>query len=474
MTHTLTAQETQTAHSQKNLVALSSVLAAVFLTGIKLVVGLATGSLGILSEAAHSLLDLVAAVATLVAVRVSGHPADNSHNYGHGKVENLSALFETILLLATCVWIIYEAIQRLFFREVLVETSIWSFIVMGTSIIIDYSRSRALMHAAKKYDSQALEADALHFSTDIWSSSVVIIGLGVVAFARWQGILWLEKADALAALGVAGIVVYVSMQLGWRTIVGLLDGVPVGLREDVVRAAQVPGVVEVKRARVRRSGPESFADIVLTVAPNTPLEKAHEISNQAQQAVQNVLPRADVIVQVDPGLVASDGLVETVRLLAMRQSLGVHSIHLYDMAGARTLEMHLEVPDSWRMAEAHREATRFEEALQTAIPGLDEVVTHIEPAGDDSATHFASPEDEARLSQAVMETAARIGVACQPHQIHVRRVEDELVLSFHCSIDPMIDIAGAHAISEQMERELRHQVPELERVVIHLEPSEEG
>jgi cation diffusion facilitator family transporter len=474
MVSTQNSQEQKIAQAQKNFVALSSVIAAVFLTGIKLVVGLATGSLGILSEAAHSLLDLVAAAATLVAVRVSGQPADSSHNYGHGKVENLSALFETVLLLATCVWIIYEAIQRLFFREVFVETSIWSFIVMGVSIVIDFSRSRALMHAAKKYDSQALEADALHFSTDIWSSSVVIVGLGIVAIAHWLGIGWLEKADALAALGVAGIVVYVSMQLGWRTVVGLLDGVPSGIREEVLRAAQVPNVVEVKQARVRRSGPETFADIVLTVAPNTPLEKAHAIAEQAREAVQLVLPRADVVVQVDPGIAAADGLVDTVRLQAMRQGLGVHGIHLYEMGGARTLEMHLEVPDTLRMAEAHQRATRFEEALQAAIPGLDEVVTHIEPAGDDSSTHSASPEDEARLSEAVLQTAKRMGVTCQPHQIHVRRVEDELVLSFHCLIDPAADVAAAHALSEQMERALRLEVPELERVVIHLEPTEEG
>ena len=206
------------ADREKHWVALSSVLAAIFLTGMKLVVGLMTGSLGILSEAAHSGLDLVAAVVTLFAVRISGRPADREHTYGHGKVENLSALFETVLLLVTCIWIIYEAIQRLFFKEVLVEASIWAFVIMGVSIVIDFSRSRALARVAKKYQSQALEADALHFSTDIWSSSVVIGGLLLVRGADWLGLAWLTKADALAAMGVAGIVVYISAQLGQRTI----------------------------------------------------------------------------------------------------------------------------------------------------------------------------------------------------------------------------------------------------------------
>ena len=172
----MTASAGSAAEREKRLVALSSVLAAIFLTSMKIVVGLLTHSLGILSEAAHSGLDLIAAAVTLFAVRLSDRPPDREHPYGHGKIENLSALVETLLLLATCVWIIYEAIDRLFFKSVHVEASIWSFIVMGTSIGIDVTRSRALMRTAKKHNSQALEADALHFSTDVWSSSVVIAG----------------------------------------------------------------------------------------------------------------------------------------------------------------------------------------------------------------------------------------------------------------------------------------------------------
>src|SRR5512136_220588 len=207
----------ETAQKEKRSVALLSVLAAVGLTTFKLVVGLLTNSLGILAEAAHSGLDLVAAAMTYFAVRVSDRPADKEHTYGHGKVENLSALFETLLLLATSAWIIYEAIQRLFYVTVKVETSIWSFIVMGTSIIIDVTRSRILYRAARKFKSQALEADALHFSTDIWSSSVVILGLIGLTIAHFvPGMDWMQKADAIAALVVAIIVIHISGQLGWR------------------------------------------------------------------------------------------------------------------------------------------------------------------------------------------------------------------------------------------------------------------
>ena len=378
---------------EKHWVALSSVLAAIFLTGMKLVVGLMTGSLGILSEAAHSGLDLVAAVVTFFAVRISGRPADREHTYGHGKVENLSALFETVLLLVTCIWIIYEAIQRLFFKEVLVEASIWAFVVMGISIVIDFSRSRALARVAKKYDSQALEADALHFSTDIWSSSVVIGGLLLVRGADWLGLAWLAKADALAAMGVAGIVVYVSAQLGRRTIAALLDAVPGGVQDQIVNAIrdEVEGVLGVTRVRVRRSGPEAFADVTLRVSRDVPLERAHDIAAEAEGAVRKILPAADVVVHVDPVRAEDEGTVTTVRLLAEKHGLNAHDIHVYDVAGRRSLAVHLEVNQEMRVGEAHEKATKFEQALRAALPGIDQIVTHIEPTGDVMALQRATP-----------------------------------------------------------------------------------
>jgi cation diffusion facilitator family transporter len=455
---------------EKRRVALTSVIAAVFLTGMKLTVGLATGSLGILSEAAHSALDMVAAAVTLLAVRLSGRPASSRYTYGHGKIENLSALFETLLLLVTCVWIIYEAIQRLFFRSVAVEANLWSFLVMAISILIDFSRSRVLAHAAKKYGSQALEADALHFSTDIWSSSVVIGGLTLVSLSHALSMNWLMKADAMAALGVACIVVYVSVQLGRRTIDGLLDGVPAGLREDVFRAAKVPGVMEVRRVRVRRSGAEAFVDVVLVVAPNTPLERAHQVVKQARDSVQEILPNADVVVEVNPGTPGTEGLVDTVRRMAARQGLGVHSVHLYDVPGSRLLEMHLEVSESLRLDEAHGQAALFEESLRAALPTLTEIVTHIEPAGDATSLQAASPEDENRLLQSIHEVSQTLGVRCDPHEVNVRRVEGDLVVTFHCAFDPSTAIRDAHTLTEQFERALRIRVPELGRVVIHVEP----
>lgn len=287
---------------EKNQAALSSVIAAIGLTSFKIIVGIATGSLGILAEAAHSSLDLVAALVTFFAVRISGKPADAEHRYGHGKVENLSALFETLLLLVTCVWIIYEAVNRLFFKSVVVQISFWSFLVMGVSIAIDYTRSRILFRAARKYKSQALEADGLHFSTDIWSSSVVIFGLICVTIGKFfPNLALLEKADSIAALGVAVIVIYVSIQLGMRTITGLLDSAPRGSVEKIKMGVEsLPGVTNCHNVRVRTSGPHLFVDVHVLVDGNQTLYEAHALTEKIETRIRELLPESDVIVHPEP------------------------------------------------------------------------------------------------------------------------------------------------------------------------------
>ena len=286
---------------EKRAVAFSSVIAAILLTVTKLIVGFSTNSLGILSEAAHSGLDLVAAGVTLWAVRVAGIPADRQHTYGHGKVENLSALFETLLLLGTCGWIVYEAVERLTSKaSPIVDASVWAFGVVLLSILVDITRSRALMRVARKYDSQALEADALHFSTDIWSSGVVLVGLIAVKLAEPLGLPWLYSADAMAALGVAAIVFVVSLRLARRSVDDLLDAVAPEMVDTVRTAASVQGVLGVGQARVRRSGPDCYADVTVLVAPNLEVSAAHEIANAVERAVSDAVPRVKTMVHVEP------------------------------------------------------------------------------------------------------------------------------------------------------------------------------
>ena len=291
-----------TGNQEKNIAALNSVAAAFLLTGLKVVVGLLSGSMGILAEAAHSGLDLAAAIVTCLAVRAASKPPDRDHAYGHGKVENLSALVETLLLLATCAWIIRESLHRLTSQHADVDASIWAFAVMGISIAVDVSRSRMLYRVAAKHRSQALEADALHFSTDIWSSAVVILGLLGVRLAGWYpGLGFLMQADAVAALIVAGIVVVVSGRLGVRTIHALLDSSPPGVDDKITAVvAAVDGVFDCHAIRVRHSGPYYFVDLHITVDGEQSLRLAHELTERVEHAVEAILPGADVTVHPEP------------------------------------------------------------------------------------------------------------------------------------------------------------------------------
>lgn len=456
------------ADREKHSVALYSVLAAVVLTAAKLVIGLWTNSLGILSEAAHSGLDLMAAGMTLWAVSVSSRPPDRDHAYGHGKVENLSALFETLLLLVTCVWIIWEAAQRLFFHDVHVEVNAWSFAVVLFSIAIDYSRSRALQRVAVKYQSQALEADALHFTTDIWSSCVVFFGLIGVLASRRLGLPWLAQADALAALGVAAIVIWICYKLGRKSIDDLLDAAPRELHDKVAAAARVEGVAQVRQVRVRRSGPAVFADVIITVSHETPLERAHETADRAEAAVRAILPGADVVVHVEP-CADDDGPVTMARVLAARHGLGAHGIRLNEAAGRLSMELHLEVREDLSLDEAHRLASRFEADLRGRVPRLDCVVSHIEPAAERLLSR-SDPEGERRVRRSLGAFAAAESIPLEPHELKVSSAGGELSLTMHCVLPPQTPIGKAHELTVRLEKHLRAEVPELGRAVIHVEP----
>ena len=279
---------------EKNRVAFVSVVAAIFLTLLKIVVGVMTGSLGILSEALHSGLDLVAAVITWVSVRISDKPADKQHQYGHGKVENVSALMETILLLIACVWIVWEATRRLTTGNTGIEVNVWAYVVVITSIIVDVTRSRALSRVAKKYNSQALEADALHFSTDIWSSAVVLLGLVCAQFGFFF-------ADSVAALVVALIVVVISCRLGKRAIDALTDSAP----EETVRQvesmlAEFPEVKRFHNLRIRTAGADTFIKVNIHLDPKLSLHEVHRICDRIEKMIDSRIPRSETFLHAEP------------------------------------------------------------------------------------------------------------------------------------------------------------------------------
>jgi cation diffusion facilitator family transporter len=278
----------------KKKAAMSSIVAAVFLTAFKFVVGILTFSLGILSEALHSLLDLLAALITYVAVSISDKPADKDHHYGHGKVENLSAFLESILLVVTCGWIIYEAISRLLSGNVQIQVTIWSYIVVITSIVIDISRSRMLFKAAKHNNSQALEADAIHFSTDILSSGVVLVGL---IFAS----LGYHKADAFAAIGVAIIVLYISYKLGKRAIDVLLDKVPDGITEKVEERLKMnPNIKCYHDLKIRAAGADTFIKVNVHFNSKLDLQATHNLCDEIEKEICQLIPRCEIVVHPEP------------------------------------------------------------------------------------------------------------------------------------------------------------------------------
>ena len=345
--------------SEKRAAAGNSVLAAVVITVLKLVVGFSTGSLGILSEAAHSGLDLIASLLTFFSVGVSDKPADADHQYGHGKIENFSAFVETGLLLLTCAWIIYEAALRLFFRRIDIEPSIAAFAVMLFSMGLDWWRSRVLGRIASKYDSQALEADALHFSTDIWSAGVVVLGLALVLVGRTYRIDWLRDSDPIAALFVAGVVVSVSWRLARRTVDALLDAAPPGVRSKIYDAVlRVDGVLEVDRIRIRRAGNRYFADLAVGLARTVTFQRSGQLAASVTKAVRQVLPDADVTVQPLPRAQHSENIFDRIRAVATNNNLNVHDISVQDFAGRLHVEQHIELDERMTLKQRPRSGHR--------------------------------------------------------------------------------------------------------------------
>src|SRR6267143_535555 len=417
--------------NEKRAVAGNSVLAAFAITALKVTVGFTTGSLGILSEAAHSGLDLIAALVTLLSVRVSDKPADADHQYGHGKVENFSAFIETGLLLLTCIWIVYEAIERLFFLHVEIEPGIAAFAVMFISMGVDFWRSRALGKIAAKYDSQALEADALHFSTDIWSSGIVVLGLLLVLFGRIYGIGWLRDADPVAALFVAGVVVYVSWRLARKTIDALLDAAPAGVRNQIIDAVgKVDGVLEVDRARIRRAGNRYFADLSIGLARTVTFQHSEHVADAVAEAVHHVLPDADVTVHSVPRAGRTENIFDQIRAVATRHNLNVHDISVQDLKGRLHVEQHLEMDERLSLKEAHDRVTALEAEIREEVPEVLDM-----------------------------------------HEVQIKRVRGRLYVSCHCTLSDELPLSRVHDIQTDLEIRFKQDAPELFRVLIHPEPS---
>jgi len=452
--------------NEKEKAALGSIAASAGLTAAKGIIGVLTGSLAILSEAGHSLLDLSATVLTYFAVRISGKPADAEHQYGHGKVESITALAETALLFLLTAFVVFEAARRLIGAHAhAVEATVAAFAIIIGSIVIDFFRARTLKRVAQATGSEALEADALHFRSDMWSSIAVLIGLFGVAL----GHAW---ADAAAALVVAVFICIAGYRLGRRTIETLTDTAPAGVSEHIAALARrVSGVVAVERVRVRPAGAVLFVELTVSISRTLPLDRVTTIKQQLTRAIRDDLPAAELTITTEPKALDDETVRERVMVIARDLGLAIHHVAVQTIAGRLSVSVDLEVDGKQPLTTAHEVASRLEDAIRRELGPEVEVETHIEPLPADLlAGHDAEPARITEVRELLASLAAELPALGEVHDVRVRETAAGEIVNFHCNIDPTLSVRAVHDVVDTLERRLRRQFPTIQRVIGHAEP----
>jgi len=468
----------------KRTAALLSVVAAAVITLLKLLTGVLTGSLGMLSESAHSGIDLIAAAITLFSIQAADRPADEDHPYGHGKIESLSAFVETGLMLASSVWIVYEAIHRIAHRgrQLELPLTVWPFAVLILSIAVDFARSRSLRRVAAEQHSEALAADAVHFGTDLWASIAVLIGLCATKLGEILHRPALELADPIAALLVAAIILKVSWRLAHRTADNLLDATPA---QDGQTAAQtrrklvsdlraIPGVISVDRLRTRRSGSGYFADLTLAMPRNLTFQRSEQITFAATEAIQRVLPGADVVVHPVPTASLAESVHDRVRAVASRANLSIHDVSIQHYDNALHLELHLEVDEKLPLSAAHELVTHLEAEIRKEVPSIDSILTHIEsePATIEVPEALERDREQARqLESTLRQVAAKFPEILDIHDIQVTSHHDRIQVNCHCTLPDELPMAEVHQVITALENAFKLAAPSVSRLLIHPEPA---
>ena len=457
--------------AQKTSVALASASAAFCMTLLKLAAGLLSGSLGMLSDAAHSGVDLAGAAITYFSVRVSDKPADEEHTYGHAKVENLAAFFESFLMLASCIWISFEAISRIFFHDVPVKHSFWPLAVLIVSMGVDLWRSRQLKAVALRTHSAALEADALHFASDVWASAAVFIGLTLSWLgAIWQ-VSWLRYADSVTALIVSVMILHFAWQLGLRTISALLDSVPAETHRLVLaELAHIDGVLSVDQARMRKAGAAYFADLTLSLSRQLTFQRTEQLVDEATAAVQRVLPGADVVIRTVPRQSEAESIFDKVRAVASRNNVVLHDVSVQTSDNKLRIEQHIEVDERLPLRKAHEFVRRIEDEIRQQLPQVQSVLTHIEsePATIEQTVSLA--QDRA-LESHLRDAAASLPEVVDVHEIVIGRVSERLLVSCHCTLPDDLAMQRVHEVITSLEARFKSDCPEVSRVLIHPEPA---
>ena len=475
MSHTATPEQASAPHQAKRSAALFSVFAAFGVTLFKLITGLLSGSLGMLSEAAHSGVDLIAAAITFFSVQVSDRPADASHSYGHGKIESLSAGVETVLMLGSCIWILTEAIRRIVFHEHLsLRFSVWPFVALLLSITVDFTRSRKLRKIATETRSEALEADAIHFGTDIWSSLAVLIGLIASYSGEHLQIPQLQLADPIAAIIVAFIILYVTWKLARRTIDTLTDATPPEARaqnrELIRELASIDGVISVERVRTRSSGPGYFADVTLGMPRNLTFQRSEQITSAATAAVQRHLHGADVVVHSVPVASLAESIHDRIRAVAARSNLNIHDVTVQEFNHRLHVEQHLEVDETMSLAAAHALVTQLESDIRREIPNISSILTHIEsePA---TIERPASLDHDRQFEVRLRRVAQAFPEILDIHEVLVTRNHDRIQVNCHCTLPDDLPMSRVHEVITALENAVKLDCPEVNRLLIHPEPA---
>jgi cation diffusion facilitator family transporter len=451
---------------KKQQVALSSVVASLLLTAMKLVVGLLTGSIGIISEAAHSALDFGAASLTWYAVRMSDKPADSKHHYGHAKVESVSALIETGLLVLTSAWIIYAAIERLMAGTIEIEVTWYAYAVMGISIVVDVSRSIALKKVAKETGSQALEADALHFSSDILSSAVVIVGL---IFAS-MGIAW---ADAVAGIAVALVVAWAAFRLGKETIDVLTDAAPEGLADRIEEITMtIGGVIAIDKIRVKPSGPQVFVEMAISINRTLSVEKVQAICADIERKVREEFTLADITINTRPIALNSETIAERIHVIGLNHNLHAHNISTNLSEKKKHITFDVEIDQQLTIKQAHDTVNALEEELHREFDGDLDICIHLDPLRNEEHSTTSLPAgEETKVRDIIIKVSHTIEKIQNVHDILIRKTETEkLFITLHCSFNDEVLLEEVHSLTSQLEGAIYHTLPNANRVIIHAEP----
>jgi cation diffusion facilitator family transporter len=460
------AQVTSADHQLKERAALASIAVSSLMTAGKLIAGLLSGSLAVLSEAGHNFADVGATILTYFAIKIAHKPADEEHHYGHAKVEAVAALIETGFLFALSAFVLVEAIRRLNSHEVEIHAGLLVFGVLIASIVADFFRWRSLRKIAKETKSEALAADALHFSSDIVASLLAIAGVGAARFGFTQG-------DALAALGVAGFVAVAGYRVGRRTIDALVDAAPKGLARKVwAIAASVPGVIKVESVRLRPVGPQVIGDLEIAVARTVPLEKVAAIKANVTAEIEAQHPEISVTIATQPIAIDSETILERVLLIAAKRHVPVHHVTVQEIDGRASISFDVELDGRMPLGNAHEIASGLENEISAELGSDIEVDSHIEPLEPRQLHgHDANPKVRADIERALLKKSRDQGALLDIHNVRVRQTSAGLVVNYHCRVDPALSVDEVHDQVDALEREIRTSFGAINRIVGHAEPA---